>query len=180
MAKVLGIDLGTTNSCMSVIEGGEPVVIPSAEGGTLVPSVVAVNKNGERLVGRQAKNQAVLNPENTIYSIKRFMGHTFDEPSVQKDVSSVPYQSQKSKDGGIEVKMGEKQISLSNKEFSLTEYLMRNAGKVLTKDQIISHVWNYDADVLPNTVEVYVKALRRKIGQNLIKTVRGFGYKMHV
>src|SRR3989339_728591 len=73
-----------------------------------------------------------------------------------------------------EVKMGEKQISLSNKEFSLTEYLMRNAGKVLTKDQIISHVWNYDADVLPNTVEVYVKALRRKIGQNLIKTVRGF------
>jgi len=79
-----------------------------------------------------------------------------------------------------EVKMGEKQISLSNKEFSLTEYLMRNAGKVLTKDQIISHVWNYDADVLPNTVEVYVKALRRKIGQNLIKTVRGFGYKMHV
>jgi len=79
-----------------------------------------------------------------------------------------------------EVKMGEKQISLSNKEFSLTEYLIRNAGKVLTKDQIISHVWNYDADVLPNTVEVYVKALRRKIGQNLIKTVRGFGYKMHV
>ena len=77
-----------------------------------------------------------------------------------------------------EVKMGEKQISLSNKEFSLTEYLMRNAGKVLTKDQIISHVWNYDADVLPNTVEVYVKALRRKIGQNLIKTVRGFGYKI--
>lgn len=77
-----------------------------------------------------------------------------------------------------EAKRGNEQVPLSNKEFSLLEYLMRNAHKVLTKAQIISHVWDYDADILPNTVEVYVKALRRKIGQNLIKTVRGFGYRM--
>lgn len=77
-----------------------------------------------------------------------------------------------------EAKIGNKVISLSNKEFSLTEYLMRNAGKVLTKDQIISHVWNYDADILPNTVEVYIKGLRHKLGLNSIRTVRGFGYRM--
>ena len=74
MGKIIGIDLGTTNSAAAVMIGGEPVVIPSAEGERLVPSVVAVNKNGERLVGRVARNQAITNPENTIFSIKRFMG----------------------------------------------------------------------------------------------------------
>jgi len=83
MGKIIGIDLGTTNSVGAVMSGGEPVVIPSAEGERLVPSVVAVNKNGERLVGRVARNQAITNSENTIFSIKRFMGRKFDDPEVQ-------------------------------------------------------------------------------------------------
>ena len=89
MAKIIGIDLGTTNSVVAVIEGGEPVVITSAEGSRLVPSVVAFNKNGERLVGQTAKRQAVINPENTIYSIKRFIGRRYSE--VDEERSMVPY-----------------------------------------------------------------------------------------
>ena len=77
MAKIIGIDLGTTNSVVAVMEGGEPVVIPSAEGSRLVPSVVAFTKNGERLVGQPAKRQAIVNSENTVYSIKRFMGRRY-------------------------------------------------------------------------------------------------------
>ena len=79
MAKVLGIDLGTTNSCMSVMEGGDPVVLENSEGARTTPSIVAFAKNGERLVGQAAKRQAVTNPANTIFSIKRFMGRKFDE-----------------------------------------------------------------------------------------------------
>ena len=79
MAKILGIDLGTTNSCMAVMEGGEPVVIPNAEGNRTTPSVVAFTKSGERLVGQAAKRQAVTNPKNTVFSIKRFMGRRYDE-----------------------------------------------------------------------------------------------------
>ena len=79
MNKIIGIDLGTTNSVVAVMEGGEPVVISTAEGSRLLPSVVAFNKNGERLVGQTAKRQAVINPENTVYSIKRFMGRRFEE-----------------------------------------------------------------------------------------------------
>src|SRR5712691_4050180 len=79
MAKVLGIDLGTTNSCMSVMEGGDPVVLENSEGARTTPSVVAFTKSGERLVGQAAKRQAVTNPQNTVFSIKRFMGRKFDE-----------------------------------------------------------------------------------------------------
>src|SRR5260221_3208581 len=89
MAKILGIDLGTTNSCMSVMEGGEPVVIENSEGARTTPSVVAFTKSGERLVGQAAKRQAVTNARNTIYSIKRFMGRKFDE--VQGEGKRVPY-----------------------------------------------------------------------------------------
>ena len=84
MAHVLGIDLGTTNSVIAVIEGGEPTVIPNAEGARLTPSVVAISKSGERLVGQVAKRQAITNPENTIFSIKRFMGRKFNDPEVQR------------------------------------------------------------------------------------------------
>ena len=77
MSKIIGIDLGTTNSVVSVMQGGEPVVIPNQEGGRTTPSVVAITKTGERLVGQVAKRQAVTNPENTVYSIKRFMGHRY-------------------------------------------------------------------------------------------------------
>ncbi len=80
MGKIIGIDLGTTNSVVAVMEGGEPVIISNAEGGRLTPSVVAISKNGERLVGQVAKRQAVINPENTVFSIKRFMGRKFSDP----------------------------------------------------------------------------------------------------
>src|SRR5712664_3717986 len=90
MSKIIGIDLGTTNSVVSVMQGGEPVVIPNQEGGRTTPSVVAITKSGERLVGQVAKRQAVTNPENTVYSIKRFMGHRFDE--VAEETKRVPYQ----------------------------------------------------------------------------------------
>src|SRR5665647_3256737 len=89
MAKVLGIDLGTTNSCMATMEGGEPVVLENSEGKRTTPSVVAFAKSGERLVGEAAKRQAVTNPRNTVYSIKRFMGRKFDE--VQEELKRVPY-----------------------------------------------------------------------------------------
>ena len=89
MGKIIGIDLGTTNSVVAVMEGGEPTVIPTAEGAPLVPSVVAVNpKTGERMVGQVARRQAVINPENTIFSIKRFMGRKFSDPEVQTRASS--------------------------------------------------------------------------------------------
>ncbi len=92
MAKVLGIDLGTTNSVAAVIEAGEPVVVENAEGARLTPSVVAVNsRSGERYVGQVAKRQAVTNPENTLFSVKRLMGRKFDDPEVQSSISKLPY-----------------------------------------------------------------------------------------
>ncbi|HUO50756.1 MAG TPA: molecular chaperone DnaK [Candidatus Paceibacterota bacterium] len=108
MAKILGIDLGTTNSAMAYVAGGEPHIIENAEGARTTPSIVAISKTGERLVGQLARRQAVTNPQNTVYQIKRFIGHTFDEAGVQKDVASVPFEVRKSDNGGIEVKMGEK------------------------------------------------------------------------
>ena len=103
MAKVLGIDLGTTNSCMSVMEGGQPVVIPNAEGVRTTPSVVAFTKDGERLVGQAAKRQAVTNPKNTIYSIKRFMGRKYDE--MANEISMVPYEVVRAANGDAHVKV---------------------------------------------------------------------------
>jgi molecular chaperone DnaK len=108
MAKILGIDLGTTNSAMAIIEAGEPVIIENAEGNRTTPSVVAVSKTGERLVGQIAKRQAVTNPTNTIYGIKRFMGHDFDEDAVQSDKKIVPFTVEKGSDGGVIVKMQDK------------------------------------------------------------------------
>ena len=89
MGKIIGIDLGTTNSCVAVMEGGEPKVIPNEEGGRTTPSVVGFTKTGERLVGQVAKRQAITNPENTVYSIKRFMGRRYDE--VSEELKMVPY-----------------------------------------------------------------------------------------
>jgi molecular chaperone DnaK len=111
MGKIIGIDLGTTNSVASVMIGGEPVVIPTAEGERLCPSVVAVNKNHERLVGRVARNQAITNPENTIFSIKRFMGRKFDDPEVQRTLSRVPYEVAKAPNGDIRVVLDGKEYS---------------------------------------------------------------------
>ena len=103
MAKTVGIDLGTTNSCVAVMEGGEPVVIPNAEGGRTTPSVVAFTKSGERLVGQLARRQAAVNPENTVYSIKRFMGRKADE--VERERKMVPYKVLAGKDGRVEVEI---------------------------------------------------------------------------
>jgi molecular chaperone DnaK len=108
MAKILGIDLGTTNSAMAIVEGGEPRVLENAEGARTTPSIVAVGKNGERIVGTLAKRQSVTNPLNTIFQIKRFIGHSFDEPEVQKDKAAVPFEMRKAEKGGIEVKMTDK------------------------------------------------------------------------
>ncbi|HJP89330.1 MAG TPA: molecular chaperone DnaK [Candidatus Limnocylindrales bacterium] len=109
MARAVGIDLGTTNSVVAVMEGGEPTVIPSAEGGRTVPSVVAFTKGGERLVGLLAKRQAVTNPGNTVYSIKRFMGRRWDDPEVQRSKKLVPYTVDKDpKSDGVVVRIGDK------------------------------------------------------------------------
>jgi molecular chaperone DnaK len=111
MGKIIGIDLGTTNSVAAVMSGGEPVVIPTAEGERLCPSVVAVNKNHERLVGRVARNQAIVNPENTIYSIKRFMGRKFDDAEVQRTLGRVPYKVTKAPNGDVRVVLDGKEYS---------------------------------------------------------------------
>ncbi|MFM8361003.1 MAG: Hsp70 family protein, partial [Verrucomicrobiota bacterium] len=103
MAKVLGIDLGTTNSCMAAMEGGEPVVLENSEGKRTTPSVVAFAKNGERLVGEAAKRQAITNPRNTIYSVKRFMGRKFDE--IQEELKRVPYKVVKAANGDAHIEV---------------------------------------------------------------------------
>ncbi len=108
MAKILGIDLGTTNSAMAIVEGGEPRVLENAEGARTTPSIVAIGKNNERIVGTLAKRQSVTNPLNTIFQIKRFVGHSYDEPEVQKDKKAVPFEIRKAENGGIEVKMNDK------------------------------------------------------------------------
>jgi molecular chaperone DnaK len=111
MAKIIGIDLGTTNSVAAVMQGGEPIVIPSAEGERLVPSVVAMNKNNERLVGRVARNQAITNPTNTIFSVKRFMGRKGDDPEVERTKKRVPYAVSAAPNGDVRVELGGKEYS---------------------------------------------------------------------
>ncbi len=107
MAKIIGIDLGTTNSCVSVLEGGEPTVITSPEGGRTTPSVVAFTKNGERLVGQPAKRQAVTNPNNTVFSVKRFMGRMYNE--VETEMNEVPFKVTKSSSGAVIINAGGKE-----------------------------------------------------------------------
>jgi molecular chaperone DnaK len=111
MGKIIGIDLGTTNSVVAVMVGGEPIVIPSAEGERLVPSVVAVNKNHERLVGRVARNQAITNPNNTIFSVKRFMGRKADDAQVEHTKKRVPYAVTAADNGDVRVKLDDKDYS---------------------------------------------------------------------
>ena len=123
MGKIIGIDLGTTNSVVSVIEGGTPTVITTAEGGRLCPSVVAFNKNGERMVGQTAKRQAVVNADNTIYSIKRFIGRHFDETSTER--SMVSYQVMQGPTGDVRVK-----VPVTGKEYSPQEISAMVLGKL--------------------------------------------------
>ncbi len=123
MAKIIGIDLGTTNSVVAVMEGGDPTVIPTAEGSRLLPSVVAFNKNGERLVGQTAKRQSVVNPENTVFSIKRFMGRHYDEVDVERKM--VPFQVVKGPAGDARVK-----IPVTGREYSPQEISAMILGKL--------------------------------------------------
>jgi molecular chaperone DnaK len=125
MSKIIGIDLGTTNSVVAVMEGGDPVVITTAEGSRLLPSVVAFNKNGERLVGMPAKRQAIVNSENTVYSIKRFMGRRYDE--VEKERKMVPYQVMSGPAGDARV-----HIPMTNKEYTPQEISAMILGKLKT------------------------------------------------
>ncbi len=114
MGKIVGIDLGTTNSVVAVMQGGEPVVIPSAEGERLVPSVVAVNKNHERIVGRSARNQSIVNPENTIFSIKRLMGRKYGDAETKRTEERVPYKISKAPNGDV-------RVTLDGREYSAPE-----------------------------------------------------------
>jgi molecular chaperone DnaK len=111
MARVIGIDLGTTNSVMAVMEAGEPTVLENSEGSRLTPSVVAITKTGERLVGQVAKRQAITNPENTVYSIKRLMGRKYDDPEVQRMIKSVSYKITRAPNGDVRVVLGGREYS---------------------------------------------------------------------
>ncbi len=111
MSKIIGIDLGTTNSAVAIMEAGNPKILENAEGARTTPSIVAVSKTGERLVGLLAKRQAVTNPKNTVFGIKRFIGHTFDDEAVQKDKGIVPFEISKSGTGGVRVKISDKDYS---------------------------------------------------------------------
>ncbi len=111
MAKIIGIDLGTTNSAVAIMEAGQPKILENAEGARTTPSIVAVSKTGERLVGLLAKRQAVTNPKNTVFGIKRFIGHTYEDEAVQKDKAIVPFELSKSSTGGVKIKIGDKESS---------------------------------------------------------------------
>src|SRR5256712_4895310 len=111
MSKMIGIDLGTTNSVVAVIEAGEPTVLENSEGSRLTPSVVAITKSGERLVGQVAKRQSVTNPENTIFSIKRLMGRKYDDSEVQRTIKSVPYKITRASNGDARVSLGGREYS---------------------------------------------------------------------
>ena len=123
MGKIIGIDLGTTNSVVAVMEGGTPTVITTAEGGRLCPSIVAFNKNGERMVGQTAKRQGVINSDNTIYSIKRFMGRHFEETSVERGM--VPFKVTEGPSNDVRVK-----IPVTGKEYSPQEISAMILGKL--------------------------------------------------
>src|SRR5207245_6125843 len=127
MAKGLGIDLGTTTSCMAVMEGGDPVVLENSEGARTTPSVVAFTKNGERIVGQAAKRQAVTNPQNTIFSIKRFMGRKYDE--VQEEIRRVPYKVVKAANGDAHAQV---EINGERKTFSPPEISAMILSKLKT------------------------------------------------
>ena len=152
MGKIIGIDLGTTTSAAAVMMGGEPVVITSAEGNRLVPSVVAVNKNGERLVGQVARNQAIINPENTIFSIKRFMGRKADDTEVKRAISLVPYKINSAPNGDVRVVLAEKDYTAPEISAMILGKLKRDAEAFLGEqvDQAVITVPAYFNDAQRN------------------------------
>jgi molecular chaperone DnaK len=156
MGRIIGIDLGTTNSVVAVMEGGEPTVVPSAEGGRLIPSVVAVNpKTGERLVGKVARNQAVINPENTVFSVKRFMGRKFDDPEVQRALKFVPYKVTAAPNGDVRVHMGGREYSPPEVSAMILQKIKADAEAFLgeTVDQAVITVPAYFNDAQRNATK---------------------------
>jgi len=149
MSKIIGIDLGTTNSVGAVMMGAEPVVIPSAEGERLVPSVVAVNKNHERLVGRVARNQAIINSENTIFSIKRFMGRKYEDPEVQRTLPRIPYTAMPAENGDMRVMLDGKEYSPPEVSAMILAKIKRDAeaylGETITQAVITVPAYFNDA-----------------------------------
>ena len=156
MGRIIGIDLGTTNSVVAIMEGGDPVVIPSSEGGNLIPSVVAINpKTGERLVGKVARNQAVINPENTIFSVKRFMGRKYNDPQVQETIKRVPYKVSAAPNGDVRVHMGGKEYSPPEISAMILQKIKADAEAYLgeTVDQAVITVPAYFNDAQRNATK---------------------------
>ncbi|MDP2664145.1 MAG: molecular chaperone DnaK [bacterium] len=131
MAKILGIDLGTTFSAMAVIDRGEPKIIENKEGGRTTPSVVAVTKSGERLVGILARRQQITNPHNSVFSVKRLIGRRFSDPEIQKDKKLMPYEIKEAQDGGVEVKMGDKWLKPAEISAMILQKLKADAEEKL-------------------------------------------------
>lgn len=156
MGRIIGIDLGTTNSVVAVMEGGEPTVIPSSEGGNLIPSVVAINaKTGERLVGRVARNQAVVNPENTVFSVKRFMGRKFKDAEVKDATRLVPYVVSEASNGDVRVKMGDREYSAPEISAMILQKIKADAEAYLgdTVDRAVITVPAYFNDTQRNATK---------------------------
>jgi len=133
MAKILGIDLGTTFSAMAIVESGEAKIIENKEGARTTPSIVAISKSGERVVGVLAKRQAVTNPTNTIFSVKRLIGRKFTDPEVQRDKKLLPYEIRESADGGVDVKMGDKWLNPAEISAMILQKLKADAEAKLVK-----------------------------------------------
>ena len=156
MGRVIGIDLGTTNSAVAVMEGGEPVMIPSQEGGRVIPSVVAINsKSGERLVGKVARNQAVVNPENTIFSVKRFMGRKFKDSEVQNSIGRVPYKVKSANNGDVRVIMADRDYSPPEISAMILQKIKADAESYLgeTVDRAVITVPAYFNDTQRNATK---------------------------
>ncbi|MCY4465643.1 MAG: molecular chaperone DnaK [Chloroflexi bacterium] len=156
MGRIIGIDLGTTNSVVAVMESGEPTVIPSSEGGNLVPSVVAINaKTGERLVGRVARNQAVVNPENTVFSVKRFMGRKFADSVVAEARVLMPYTLSAAQNGDVRIRMNERDYSPPEISAMVLQKLKADAEAYLgqTVDQAVITVPAYFNDTQRNATK---------------------------
>lgn len=156
MGRIIGIDLGTTNSVIAVIEGGEPVIIPSSEGNNLIPSVVAINpKTNERLVGKIARNQAVVNPENTVFSVKRFMGRKYKDREVQDAMSRMPYHVSAAANGDVRIDMGGRDYSPPEISAMILQKLKADAEAFLgtTVDQAVITVPAYFNDTQRNATK---------------------------
>src|SRR5436309_1157117 len=134
MAKIIGIDLGTTNSCVAIMEGGQPKVIENSEGARTTPSIIAYQEDGEVLVGASAKRQAVTNPKNTLYAIKRLIGRKFEEKEVQKDIDLMPYTIAKADNGDAWVEVRGKKMAPQQVSADILRKMKKEQGVDLSKD----------------------------------------------